>query len=94
MNDFYYANPAHLYFGRSAVEELPALIGEHKVMLVYGGKSAKVNGAYDTITRVLRENHILWVDFGGNTEPSYQKALEGTPWWWVPAPVSMPWNTP
>jgi len=77
MNDFYYANPAHLYFGRSAVEELPALIGEHKVMLVYGGKSAKVNGAYDTITRVLRENHILWVDFGGNTEPSYQKALEG-----------------
>lgn len=42
MNDFYFANPAHLYFGRSAVEELPTLIGEHKIMPVYGGKSVKV----------------------------------------------------
>lgn len=76
MNDFYYSNPSHFYFGKSAIEELPALIGEHKVMLVYGGGSAKVNGVYNAITRVLKENQISWIECGGNTEPSYQKALE------------------
>lgn len=76
MNDFHYANPVNIYFGKSAVEELPSLVGEHKVMLVYGGGSAKANGAYDTIARVLSRNHTPWIDFGGNTQPSYQRALE------------------
>lgn len=78
MIDFQFNTTQNIYFGKEAVKKLPELLNGHtdKVMLVYGGKSAKQNGAYDSVTETLRENGISWVDFGGNTTPSYQKALE------------------
>lgn len=78
MLDFQFSTPANIYFGKDAVKELGSIVGERtrKVMLVYGGKSAKMNGAYDAVTNALKDSGIVWVDFGGNTAPSYQKALE------------------
>lgn len=78
MLDFQFSTPANIFFGKNSVEQLPKLIGENirKVMLVYGGQSAKMNGAYDSVTATLKESKIQWIDFGGNTAPSYQKALE------------------
>lgn len=77
MHDFHYTSPANLYFGKDSAREIPAIVGTHKVMLVYGGQSLKQNGVYQTITDVLEQSHVAWVDFGGNTEPSYQRVLEG-----------------
>lgn len=78
MVDFQFSTIQNIYFGKEAVKKLPELLNRRtgKVMLVYGGKSAKENGAYDTVTAVLREGGIAWVEFGGNVTPSYQKALE------------------
>ncbi|WP_455615005.1 iron-containing alcohol dehydrogenase [Eisenbergiella sp.] len=78
MIDFQFRTTQNIYFGKEAVGKLPELLNgcTDKVMLVYGGKSAKQNGAYDAITHALRMGGIAWVDFGGNVTPSYQKALE------------------
>lgn len=78
MVDFNFSTPANIYFGKDSVKEISSIVREytHKVMLVYGENSAKKNSAYSAVTNALEANGISWVDFGGNTVPSYQKALE------------------
>lgn len=78
MLDFKFFTHANIYFGKDSIKEIGSIVGEHtrKVMLVYGRNSAKRNGAYSTVTSALEAGGITWVDFGGNTVPSYQKALE------------------
>lgn len=65
MLDFQFSTPANIFFGKISVEQLPKLIGENirKVMLVYGGQSVKMNGAYDSVTATLKESngcHLKW----------------------------------
>jgi alcohol dehydrogenase YqhD (iron-dependent ADH family) len=78
MMDFTYLNPVTIHFGRNSVKQLPEEIRKHgyRVMLVYGGSSLKTSGNYDVITEELSRNGISWINFGGNTAPSYQKVLE------------------
>lgn len=78
MNDFNFSTSIKFYFGKNAMNELAGLVKPHtnKVMLVYGGASAKSNGAYAAVTDKLTEAGIAYVDFGGNRIPSYQQALK------------------
>lgn len=79
MKDFHFKVPMNVYFGKNAMENMPAEIKPHtnKVMLVYGGGSIKRNGAYDQIISVLNNAGIEYVDFGGNTNPWYSNVLKG-----------------
>lgn len=78
LTDFTHLNPVTVHFGKDSMRQLPGEIRKHgsRVMLVYGGSSLKTSGSYVMITDELSKNGISWVDFGGNTAPSYQKALE------------------
>ena len=73
MNDFHFSTPVNIYLGKTALQEMPAIIKPvtNKVLLLYGGGSIKRNGAYDAITSVLAGAGIEWVDCGGNTEALY-----------------------
>ena len=78
MTNYMYMNPVIIHFGKDSVKQLPEEIKKYgsRVILIYGGSSLKASGNYDIITDELSRNGISWVDFGGNTKPSYQKVLE------------------
>lgn len=60
-------NPTKLYFGKQSItnlsKQLP-LIGQ-KALLVFGGKSAKTNGAYSDVISQLKKANINFVEFWG-----------------------------
>ena len=74
MIDFQFRTTQNIYFGKEAVGKLPELLNgcTDKVMLVYGGKSAKQNGAYDAITHALRMGGIAWVSTWRRLSPLAQ----------------------
>jgi len=67
MDAFTYHAPTQVIFGQDAVD----LIGWHiikeapSVLLVFGGGSARTNGAYEAVTRSLREAGVDWTEFWG-----------------------------
>ena len=63
MNAFDFYSPTYFAFGEGAEKrtgELVRQFGGHHVLLVYGGGSAKRNGAYDAVTASLRDAGIPW----------------------------------
>lgn len=74
---FQHYNPIRFYFGEDVFGQIPKLCEGHKVLLVYGGGSIKVNGVYDRITALLKEHGIQYVDYGGQTTATYQGILDG-----------------
>lgn len=71
MNNFIFCNPDKVYFGNNQIDKLPAELKKYgsKVLLVYGGGSIKKNGLYDTVTKLMKENRIEWVELSG-VEPN------------------------
>ncbi len=64
MNNFSYANPTVIQFGKGQIASLADLIDPaHKILVVYGGGSIKRNGVYDQIAKALG-NHSL-AEFSG-----------------------------
>lgn len=55
MENFMYSIPTKIYFGKGQIEKLASCIREYgnKVLMVYGGKSLKASGLYDTIRGLL-----------------------------------------
>ena len=54
MNNFEFANPVKIVFGKGMIARLGALLPEaSKVLLVYGGGSIKRNGVYDQVRKAL-----------------------------------------
>lgn len=48
MNNFEFANPVKVVFGKGSIARLSALIpAGSRVLMVYGGGSIKKNGIYD-----------------------------------------------
>lgn len=67
MQNFVFHNPTKILFGRDtlgAIGKETGILGK-KVLLVYGEKSLKANGAYDIIHQALKEEGLEVVDFGG-----------------------------
>lgn len=74
---FEYHNPIKFYFGTDVFDKIPQICEGHKVLLVYGGGSIKKTGVYNQITTLLQEAGIAFVEYGGQTQATYQGILDG-----------------
>ena len=81
MNSFTFCLPTEIIFGRGAEKETAAAAGRHggrRVLLVFGGSSAKKSGLLDRIEEGLRAEGILFEEFGGaQPNPTLSHAREG-----------------
>ena len=67
MLNFNYQNETKIIFGKGTEELLGAELAKHtkKVLLHYGGASAKATGLYDKVVNSLNEAGIAFVELGG-----------------------------
>ncbi len=81
MKDFNYYAPTRVVFGREAEAQLPALIKQYggtKVLIHYGGGSARRYGLLDRVEQMLHEAGIDFVELGGVVpNPLLSKVKEG-----------------
>lgn len=78
--DFQYYNPTKIYFGKTALENLPAELANYgdTVLLVYGKGSIKRSGLYDSVTQILKDAGKTVVELSGiKSNPTYAQLLEG-----------------
>jgi len=78
--DFAFHNPVKVFFGRTAMENLPGMLSRYgqNVLLAYGGGSIKANGVYDQVMDCLRACGKTVTEFSGiMANPTYTKVLEG-----------------
>ena len=81
MKDFNFYAPTREVFGREAEEKLPQLIQQYgggRVLVHYGGGSAKRSGLLDKVFGMLTEAGIQFVELGGVVpNPLLSKVREG-----------------
>ena len=81
MKDFNYYAPTRVVFGRNSEEQLPALIRQYggtKVLVHYGGGSARRSGLLDKVEKMLTDAEIPFVELGGVVpNPLLSKVNEG-----------------
>lgn len=81
MKDFNFYAPTQVVFGRKSEERLPQLIqqyGGKKVLVHYGGGSARKSGLLDKVEEMLSEAGISYIEFGGVVpNPLLSKVREG-----------------
>ena len=68
MRDFVYHAPTEVVFGKESEEKVASLVkkyGGHKVLVHYGGQSAKKSGLLDKICGLLRDGGVDFVCLGG-----------------------------
>ena len=68
MNNFIYETPTKVYFGKDEELKIGKLIAEyapHKVLIHYGGQSAKKSGLIDRVKKLLDQEKIVYVELGG-----------------------------
>jgi len=81
MKDFNFYAPTRVVFGRSSEEQLPQLIRQYggtKVLVHYGGGSARRSGLLDKVESMLQAAAIPYVELGGVVpNPLLSKVNEG-----------------
>ena len=81
MKDFSFYAPTRVVFGRESEEKLPQLIQQYgggKVLVHYGGGSARRSGLLDKVEKMLSEASIAYVELGGVVpNPLLSKVREG-----------------
>ena len=81
MKDFNFYAPTRVVFGRESEARLPELVkkyGATKVLVHYGGGSARRSGLLDKVEQMLREAGIDFVELGGVVpNPLLSKVREG-----------------
>ena len=81
IKDFNYYAPTRVVFGRDSEEQLASLIranGGTKVLVHYGGGSARRSGLLDKVFDMLRHDGIDYVELGGVVpNPLLSKVREG-----------------
>ena len=68
MKDFIYYAPTEVVFGKDSEEKVAGLVkkyGGHKVLVHYGGRSAKKSGLLDKMFALLRQGGVDFVELGG-----------------------------
>lgn len=68
MNNFVYETPTKVYFGKEEELKVGKLVADfkpNKVLLHYGGKSAKASGLLDRVKASLEAENISYVELGG-----------------------------
>ena len=81
MNNFVYDTPTRVYFGKNEEQKVGKIVsGFHpaKVLLHYGGKSAKKSGLLDRVKNCLAEEGISFCELGGvKPNPELELVREG-----------------
>lgn len=80
LGNFSYCNPTKLYFGENSLENLSAELKKYgkNVVLVYGNNSAKKNGIYDEVVKILKKNQKNIAEIPGvMPNPTVEKLYEG-----------------
>ena len=81
MKDFNFYAPTRVVFGRESEAKLPELIRQYggtKVLIHYGGGSARRYGLLDKVEQMLQEAGIDFVELGGVVpNPLLSKVREG-----------------
>ena len=81
MKDFNFYAPTRVVFGRESEEKLPQLIQQYgggKVLVHYGGGSARRSGLLDKVEKMLTEAGFAFVELGGVVpNPLLSKVKEG-----------------
>ena len=81
MKDFNFYAPTRGVFGRESEEKLPQLIKQYggtKVLVHFGGGSARKSGLLDKVEKMLGEAGIAYVELGGVVpNPLLSKVREG-----------------
>ncbi len=81
MHNFNYFTPTKVVFGKGAENEIGKLVKEQnckKVLVHYGGKSAKASGLLDRVCEALEAESIDYVLLGGVVpNPHLSKVYEG-----------------
>ena len=68
MRDFIYYAPTEVVFGKESEEQVAGLVkkyGGHKVLVHYGGRSAKKSGLLDKICALLEQGGVDYILLGG-----------------------------
>ena len=68
MRDFIYYAPTEVVFGKESEEKVAGLVkkyGGHKVLVHYGGRSAKKSGLLDKICALLEQGGVDYLLLGG-----------------------------
>lgn len=68
MKDFIYYAPTEVVFGKESEEKVASLIkkyGGSRVLVHYGGQSARRSGLLDKMFRLLKEGGIEYAELGG-----------------------------
>ncbi|GIU30038.1 iron-containing alcohol dehydrogenase [Shewanella schlegeliana] len=76
MYSFDYYNPTHISFGEGKIAELDNLIPQDaKVLVLFGGNSAKSTGTLDEVKTALKQRSV--VEFGGiEANPTYETLMQ------------------
>lgn len=75
MLNFNFYNPTRIIFGAETIGQLNQLIpNDARVLLLFGGESARRNGTLDEIYRALGQRQVE--EFGGiEPNPSYETLI-------------------
>ena len=77
MHSFQYYVPTEIVFGQDSLEKLPELLAKRsisRVLVVYGGSSAKKSGLLDRVSAILFKANISFETLGG-VQPNPRVAL-------------------
>ncbi|QJQ07406.1 iron-containing alcohol dehydrogenase [Undibacterium piscinae] len=76
MRNFEFYNPTRIVFGTETVAKLADLVpGNARVLILYGGASAKTNGTLDEVKAALGERVVL--EFAGiEPNPSFETMMQ------------------
>ena len=81
IKDFNFYAPTRVVFGKESEEKLPQLLqqcGAKKVLVHYGGGSARKSGLLDKIEKMLADAKLPYVELGGVVpNPLLSKVYEG-----------------
>ena len=68
MQNFFYETPTKVYFGKDEELKVGKIVAEFapkKVLIHYGGQSAKKSGLLDRVKKALEDEGIAYVELGG-----------------------------
>lgn len=76
MQNFTFANPVKIIFGKGTIKNISQEISkDQKVLILYGGGSIKKNGVYDQVKEALKGYNII--EFSGiEPNPHYETCLQ------------------
>ncbi|MFM2484761.1 iron-containing alcohol dehydrogenase [Celerinatantimonas yamalensis] len=76
MNNFDFYNPTRIVFGENTIAQLDQLVAKDaKILLLYGGQSAKKTGTLDEVKVALGDRQVQ--EFGGiEPNPTYETLMK------------------